>query len=789
MTDNKSIAIEAIAKSLQNLPQVAGKTSFACRLTVPAQSLSLEVNGVGKIRHPVSANRVKALIKVARKAPFGRKHKTLTDSAVRDAWEIAKSRIMIDQRAWSQVLNPALQQISEQLGLDEGELKADLYKMLIYQPGQFFVPHRDSEKDDNMIATLVVVLPSAHSGGALVIDHQDSIKRFHSHRLPPDKLGLFAFYADCRHELKPVTEGNRIVLTYNLSYKGAARKPRLKPQRQAISPATDPLQSGLRNYFSNTQQSSPLVVLLDHQYSKRSLRWSNLKNLDRSRATALETALDAEYGRDGYHLNLALLALHETWHATDERYSDDYRYRYDHDDWDDDEDWDDDDDQDDEEVSEEESHQNLTLHELIEQYATLADWRDRENNSLRFDSLSMYDVPVAACTPIHRLKPASSYYEDYTGNAGNTLDRTYHRAAIVIWTDQMHSGVLADISLGQLFGYWLQTLDGKPAAEYVAALTSLDLPKRLLRYDRDPDTLATMIELLKRCEQRKLAIKYLQPFSLHALTARRFPEITKLASPYGAGFLEEIFSEWTDDNQSRWRWFEWVHTLQSFISYCRKNSDPALEHAPTMLFDRFYKKCQLLVSERQRSSIRCNEALSLDKNSGAELAAVCSAAMSLGDEDRIQRLAQFVLENANLYESAGLVLVLKKVDAKLAPSLHQELFTLLEARLQKEADSHIHDKDDWRIAHTINCRCELCAQLKAFLDHSGHRALDIPAAKNKRMHLHRKIDSQKLPVSHTTTRIGRPFTLNLVKKKSLFSREKKLRQSKLDLLKQVRLAK
>jgi hypothetical protein len=790
MIKNNSAALQAITDSLLNLLKLSPQSSFACRLTVPAESLSLEVNGVGKIRLPVTANRAKTLIKVARKAPFGRKDKTLTDPAVRDAWEIAKSRVRIDKRIWSKALNPALLQIGDRLGLSEGELKADLYKMLIYEPGQFFVPHRDSEKDDDMIATLVVVLPSEHHGGTLVIEHQDTVKRFQSNRLASDKLGLFAFYADCRHELRPVTDGYRIVLTYNLSYKKAARKSRPKAKTQLPLPVNNQLQQALGSYLSNTRHKQPLAVLLDHQYSQRSLRWSGLKNLDRSRALALEAALDAEYGGDGYHLNLALLTLHEIWDAVDEPFSHRDRYRYsEYDDWDDDDDEQDDDEQEDDEQEDDDdtvNHERLTLNELIEQYATLRNWRDRQNNQLPLDSLSMSDLPIAACIPIHQRKPASSYYEDYTGNAGNTLDRTYHRAAIVIWTQQSYSRVLAEFGLGHLLDYWRETLDGKPASDYVAALNSLDLPERLTPYDRAPETLSAIIDLLIKAENRELALNHLRPFTLHALTADLFPGIKKLGRLYGADFLKQLFSEWTNDSQRLWRWFEWVDKLESFTSYCVKDTSPVLEYVPAMLFDKFYQKCLLRVRERQRTGFLAEKVPLLDNSSSAELTAICGAAMALGDIGRIKRLEEFVLENAGLYETDGLVPVLQKIDVKLAKSFHRTLFALLEDRLQKEADSHVREKGDWRISHSISNPGALSAQLTTFLDDGEQRTLNIPMVKDDRKRMHRMIDSQELPVSHTTTRTGRPFTLNLAKKKSLFARERRLRAKKLDLLKEVR---
>jgi predicted 2-oxoglutarate/Fe(II)-dependent dioxygenase YbiX len=83
----------------------------------------------------------------------------------------------------------------------------------VYRKGQFFLPHQDSEKDDAMIATLVVTLPSAHTGGELVVHHLGAATTYRGF---DTRISLVAFYADCRHEVRPVTSGHRIALTYDL---------------------------------------------------------------------------------------------------------------------------------------------------------------------------------------------------------------------------------------------------------------------------------------------------------------------------------------------------------------------------------------------------------------------------------------------------------------------------------------------------------------------------------------------------------------------------------------------
>ena len=51
----------------------------------------------------------------------------------------------------------------------EKTVRAELYKLLLYEEGAFFDRHRDSEKAEGMFATLIVALPSRHGGGDVQI--------------------------------------------------------------------------------------------------------------------------------------------------------------------------------------------------------------------------------------------------------------------------------------------------------------------------------------------------------------------------------------------------------------------------------------------------------------------------------------------------------------------------------------------------------------------------------------------------------------------------------------------
>ncbi|WP_329411483.1 hypothetical protein OG802_17100 [Streptomyces sp. NBC_00704] len=84
--------------------------------------------------------------------------------------------------------------------------------------------------------------------------------------------------------------------------------------------------------------------------------------------------------------------------------------------------------------------------------------------------------------------------------------------------------------------------------------------------------------------------------------------------------------------------------------------------------------------------------------------------------------------------------------------------------------------DDWSVAWTAGCGCELCGTLGAFLGSRSRRTLEWPLAKDGRRHVHSRIDTAELPVDHQTRRQGRPYTLVLTKTEELFSRERASRR-------------
>src|ERR1700722_10742678 len=105
--------------SLQ-LAKIESSGSFATRLAVAAENLHLEVQGVGRVRFPITPSTARRLCAVARPARHGFKDETRLDPRVRDTWEIANSRISFDQSRWMNTLAPQLERLRRGLGLPQG---------------------------------------------------------------------------------------------------------------------------------------------------------------------------------------------------------------------------------------------------------------------------------------------------------------------------------------------------------------------------------------------------------------------------------------------------------------------------------------------------------------------------------------------------------------------------------------------------------------------------------------------------------------------------------------------
>lgn len=384
----------------------ARSARFVVDGSLPVADPGLVVEGIGPVPMPLKRGAANALVAACRVAPYGKGTHTLVDDRVRKTFELDPTKFTLGS-GWTAAVADATRTAAQALGLPAGRLEARLYKLLVYEKGGFFLPHRDSEKHDRMVASLIAVLPNPFEGGALVVRHGPAEQRIlFRDAATGTGAGFAAFYADCEHEVERVTSGVRIAVAYNLVLApGTAVRP-----ADVVTPA-DALVEAIGSWVAR-HPTKPLVFALDHHYTQRGLSLDLLKGADRTLAAGVAAAA----GHAGCLVHLAQVSRHLTNSAYDG--DDEYGHGY----------YDDED-----EDGGESSADGIEVGEVIDEELYGEEWADLDGKKQPWGPVGFDPAAVISATPLDDWKPTSEEYEGYTGNAGNTLDRWYHRSAVVVW--------------------------------------------------------------------------------------------------------------------------------------------------------------------------------------------------------------------------------------------------------------------------------------------------------------------------------------------------------------------
>lgn len=767
-------------KIIEDLASLAnhGDSGFCSKTTVDYHDLNLSIKDFGPVKLPLSTASAKKLIKLAKPAKYGWRDQTLLDKNIRDVWEIAKSRVKIDNRTWNKTLTPLLDKFRAKLGLPEGaRLKPHLHNMLVYEKGQFFQTHQDSEKLEGMVATLVLVLPCEHSGGALVIEHQGTQKRFSTTQPKQDKITAFAFYADCQHEIKPVTSGYRVSLTYNLVLEGANTAANNIDQD---APQIKAMCSALNAHFTEMQQRNETrpswrgpnppkwVYLLDHQYTQAGLSWHYLKDRDRTRADALKMIAD----QMDYEIFLAQADIQESWQCEDDYY-DQPRWRRGRHYWNDDDD-----------ENEDAGATGYELIELIESQVELKNWCTTSGETFDGSGIAVDSGELFWTKAVDEYEPFESDYEGYMGNYGNTLDRWYHRAAIILWRKEDHYAFQCSINpkgFAKTMTALAKKADTRPQAQTLVE-KNLIYWKNHGAHHYDPALLKAAFALAVPLQNPELAKSLLDHLNLSILTPTVMKAWVDLDKAYGASWSVQLLESWTQSN--RYESMAKIHELRKAVEALGALL-PSEHPVLTWFMDYMEKR----VNESHQSSKKTGSLAWLQSRAGEriqdiiDLLAVCAC---LKAQKRHASIIQQLLQDEILYPSLHLLKIhqyfidtYEKTQSDVSEVAQQwgfqQLFNALKERFEQLIHSPERQEGDWSIQEQSTCACDDCSKLNRYLASETQQSLTWPLNKERRQHIHGAIDGLGIPVTHATKREGSPHKLMLNKTQELFEREKRFR--------------
>ncbi|GAM24044.1 hypothetical protein SAMD00019534_072190 [Acytostelium subglobosum LB1] len=380
------------------------------------------VNEAGTLSYPVTPEQVQKLVERATRAPYGKGTETITDLNVRRVWQIQNTDISITGNKFTEFFNGVINSIKESMGLADETVTAELYKMLIYDKGGFFLPHRDSEKAVKMFGTLVLSLPCSHRGGDLVIAHSGKEMIVSLENDSISSIKWTAFFADCRHEVKPVTEGNRVCLVYNLMRSGARK---LVPTPNSDGRVVDALNKVFcikvkneddegdddakvlkKSKTSTTTTTSTKVddddnddypekiaYCLEHVYSMANCTLESLKGNDASLARTLLSIADKAQIKLGF----AFIHCTESGPYEGGYYGEQYG-------------------------------------DVEDKSLTLTEVKDMLTGEYLSNEMELDDAELMPNGCMEDVDPYDEEAEEATGNEGGSFEKFYRQSAIVIWS-------------------------------------------------------------------------------------------------------------------------------------------------------------------------------------------------------------------------------------------------------------------------------------------------------------------------------------------------------------------
>lgn len=739
-----------------------------CALHLPL----IEVEGIGPLALPLLPAQATQLIAAAERAPYGRGADTLVDTSVRRTWQIGADRVRIQGRHWPAMLDGIVERAAVGLGAGVG-VAAELYKLLVYDEGSFFLEHRDTEKSPGMFGTLIVALPSIHAGGELVIGHHRREARLDLRCADVSAVTWAAFYADCVHEVLPVTSGCRLVLVYNLRRTGRARLPR-PPSYDKETAALGRL---LRRWCEEPARSDEdrplkLVYPLAHAYTPAELSLAALKGADAAAATVLTTAA----GGADCDLHVALLRIEESGAA---EYNDSagprWRSRY----------YDDDDGD-----SDDQSDDEFRVAEVFDRSLTLSVWRRPDGGVASPGALPFSDGEVCPPDALADMEPDEQHFHEATGNEGASFERSYQRAALVLWPRGQRLRLIARAgfaaSLPALDGMVEAWIDSGAEPDHAARHEAQDLAAEMLgcwpvqaarRVSDAPSAESKVLSHLVRLQDREriesmlinvvAAGGYAVGDNAGLVQALKLLPVLRIGSLLMAvvqgnadlhiGACADLLARVAAVSAWRGQLLDAARALLDAMP-----GDPARPHSPADTWRR----------ERVDAGVVHDTLRALASAGHAGLSALAD-----------QAVTHWLAWPKSYGMDAVIVPALRRLAER--PALLNRPACL---RLRAAALDHLRARSsldlappaDWRREARMSCRCEHCLALSRFLQSADQEVWRFKAREADRRHVEDSIRQGRHDVDCSTERKGSPHALVCTKNQASYERRVAQRRADLD---------
>jgi 2OG-Fe(II) oxygenase superfamily len=689
---------------------------FALSFDVPIDLMNIHIKNMGHLVYPYPKEILNQILKMAQDSRFGYQEETRLDKTVRRSKEIPAAELEVEFKG--SFLPDLMEQIRKNFGYDDNaQFIPHLYNLLMYEPGDFFKPHQDTEKVEGMIATMLLILPTPHIGGSLSVSLDKDTLIFQSENLDSSHCKVFVFYADCKHEVKTLKQGHRLALTYNLALKNPICE--LVHENKRLTNLVHDCFDSREGIGANKDH---IVYLLNHEYTKHSLRWNLLKGADAVAAKAFMAAAHA-LDLDCY---LVLSKVHQVWTA--------------------------------EQCEDERDHQTAG-EDLIDCDYELNFWVDSSNNVQPFDQLYIDNDDILNAEELLEREPTETEYEGYTGNAGCTMEYWYKMGAIILWPKSKKflmlskiypEGTLLDIKA------WISNPEHHKHLIKNIGVLGQGVHQVLPANKEESVLLLLQIALLiDNRSQIDFLLQEMKPRSFFACHATWWKS---LQDKWGIEKFREkidlIFSK--GDSKDI---FDPSSVIQSFLA-----ADLNLEIVIRFIASAF----QL----NQVHAWRYSRSYRPKPKYISEMAGVLSSALLISTATLILNLWEKLLADSR-YEEPELVAWFLSVSAKASSHQKNQLKPIQE-KLQARVNALLLDgppkATDVSFEGKLSCSCKHCKGINDFLQSQQMKYI-LSEVQDIRKHVRQECFGREFPITMTDVKQGSPHKL-VIEKTAAVARKK-----------------
>jgi len=604
-----------------------------------------------------------------------------------------------------------------------------------------------------MFGTLVIQLPSDYEGGQLLVYHNGKKAEFTFGGCDACCNFYFtAFYADCQHEVKPVTKGYRLCLIYNLLYAGVNECPAPADNQKLVSSIVSAIQDWNQDIYS-IDCPNMMTYMLEHQYTK-GLSFQLLKNGDKRVANVLAQAK----GKVDFDLYVSTVHVTESWSA----------FSYD---------W---------------PPKHITA-SLEEEEANAKGLIACDGTALSSVIIldKKYFIPQDFFSSI---APSKETYYDSVGvdsDAGDRLDKHYKWAALQFWPIRKRTAVLGGHDMVGLLRQEISNDDRKTHLTDIAKDIMRERNGEWFMYDY-----LNFLQALLQMGDKELIVECLDVdvwvtidnwgdyFRGESLATT----ITTIGHDHGWNILESplsaIFTKCKPNTTRQYCEFllkissgqlgaeqrELYYTLADVVVNCLASEEDA---APVSKPPR-RQNCGFKVYYHIKAINKSKEFVSL----------ILNVFSTLGFDDLLSSAVSALRSKPILYpvlETLGPALVDVGKEVKLEGSL-QELLKYCIDTLEDSVDERLAPPSNQTRAATFLCTCHDCVELKKFLQHPSKNQHQFKIGMKRRDHLQQQLDDTWADATYVTEHIGSPHTLVITKTQESYKEKLQRHQKEQTLL-------